>query len=280
MSQQIPPSREPAEPLRAISLIASDLDGTFLDRESKVSTANRDAVLLAANLGIPTIFATGRPVRWLEPLEPVREARPLVITSNGALVFDLYQNEVVMTFGLDLSVTADVIADLHWDMPEATFAVEYAAGWGRDINYPIPTNQADADVVVEHPEELLLRDTPIKLLIRNGAPTMDLMCDVEAVVDHRLQITASWLSSSGFVELSHAGVTKGDTLEYLLAELQIPPYEVAAFGDMLNDLTMLQLVGHPFVMDGAHDVLKDYGFPLCGPHDESAFAKTVFSLLG
>ena len=46
-------------------LIATDLDGTFLDPNGEVSPVNASAVLRAAELGVPFVVATGRPSRWL-----------------------------------------------------------------------------------------------------------------------------------------------------------------------------------------------------------------------
>src|ERR671921_258981 len=43
-------------------LIVTDLDGTFLSPDGTVSEQNRAAVLAAQDVGIPVLFATGRPV--------------------------------------------------------------------------------------------------------------------------------------------------------------------------------------------------------------------------
>jgi len=263
-----------------VRLIVTDLDGTFLGSDGMPSQANCDAVFEAASVGVPTIFATGRPARWLQVLDRIQDAHPLVIASNGALVVDLVQRTVIDTFPLDIPTTTDVITDVQTALPGAAFAVEYVHGWGRDQLFPIAPDKVEAEVIVHQPQDLLVRDEPIKLLIRSGMPTLDLMAQVAPIVEGRLNLTFSVVQSSGFVELSRPDVSKGSTLATLLDQWAIPPQDVAAFGDMPNDLDMLDLVGHPFVMGNGHEVLKQRGFPVCGHHDESAFATTVTELLG
>ena len=50
----------------APALVACDLDCTFLSPDGTVSALNAHAVARAQEAGIPVVFATGRPVRWLD----------------------------------------------------------------------------------------------------------------------------------------------------------------------------------------------------------------------
>lgn len=264
----------------AIRLIATDLDGTFFGDSGQPTPQNCAAVLRAAELGVPTIFATGRPSRWLDALDPVRSAQPMAITSNGALAVDLVTDKVIRTFPLDIPATAAVIADVLDTIPNACFAVEYVEGWGKDDRYPPADIGAEADIIRHDPVDLLDQGTPIKLLIRNRQHTLKLLDQVAPIVGRRLNLTFSVLSEMGFLELSRPGVSKATTLASLLADRGIAPADVAAFGDMPNDIEMLDLVGHPFAMDNAHESLKTRGYSVCGHHADSAFATTVAGLLG
>src|SRR4028118_412009 len=70
-------------------LIVTDLDGTFLSPDGSVSAQNAQAVAAAQSSGIPVLFATGRPVRWLDVIRDLPGAHPTVIASNGAVLYDL-----------------------------------------------------------------------------------------------------------------------------------------------------------------------------------------------
>src|ERR671933_1888465 len=87
---------EPSSPLDEVpQLIVSDLDGTFLSPDGTVSDQNRAAVLAAQDVGIPVVFATGRPVRWLDVIRDLPGAHPTVIASNGAVLYDLGADTVL-----------------------------------------------------------------------------------------------------------------------------------------------------------------------------------------
>ena len=261
-----------------IRLIVTDMDGTFLGADSTASRANCDAVYRAAAIGVPTVFATGRASRNLQPLDPVRDAHPLVIASNGAVITDLDSNAILHHYPLDPQVTATVAEDVRAVLPDVTYAVEYLRTWGREEKYPL-TWYAEAEVIAPV-EDLLTHDAVVKLLVRANIPTPNLMAAVAPVVGDRLTVTYSFVSEMGFLEVSPPGISKASALRQVLSDLSIPPSDVAGFGDMPNDLAMLDLVGHPFVMENGHDLLKERGFPVCGDHDDSAFGVTVMEILG
>ena len=54
--------------------------------------------------------------------------------------------------------------------------------------------------------------------------------------------------------------------------------ELVAFGDMPNDLTMLELAGRAFAMDNAHHSLLAR-FPAAGHHNEAGVGRTLLRLL-
>ncbi len=79
--------------------------------------------------------------------------------------------------------------------------------------------------------------------------------------------------------MSAPGVTKGTALARLLEELDIDPAETVAFGDMHNDLGMLELVGHGYVMAGADPCLLSREFTQLGNHYDGAVGKQIQLLL-
>ena len=54
------------------------------------------------------------------------------------------------------------------------------------------------------------------------------------------------------MEISAAGVTKGDALARLCERLGVDAADVVAFGDMPNDLPMLTWAGTSYAMANAH----------------------------
>lgn len=263
-----------------IRMIASDLDGTFLDSQGLASPENVSAMLEAADRGVHLVFATGRPARWLQALDPVLGARPQAITSNGAVVFDIVDKVVLHHSPMPSETTIAVADDLRAAMPDVAFAVEYTNGWGREIRYPLRGDKVEAKVLAQSVPELLASGTAVKLLaISPSLHTHDMAEIAEPVNAERLAGTFSMVRASGLLEFCAPGVSKASALELLMDDLGVAPAELVAFGDMPNDLSMLHLAGHAYAMADAHPLLLEHGFARAGGHDDSGVGRTVRELL-
>lgn len=263
-------------------LIVTDLDGTFLAPDRRVSDTNLAAARRAAALGIPFVVATGRPVRWLDVLDDLAEAHSQVIVSNGGAVFDLARRSVVQAFPVDPRVALAVTADLRAAVPGITFGFETPVGFGCEPD--CPTRQRGEPGVVQGSVEDLLRGLGpvIKVLGFHPALGSDDLCDLaESVIASRLTLTYAMVSASyGMLELTAPGVTKASTLALLCAELGVDAADVVAFGDMPNDLAMLSWAGRGFVVANGHHSLLRGGFVVVPGNDEDGVGRTVLDLLG
>ncbi len=263
-------------------LIVSDLDGTFLSSDGTVSARNAEAVRAAAEAGIPTLFATGRPTRWLDVVADLGVAQPLVIASNGAVLYDAALPGIVDAQLIEVAVAADAVARIRAALPEAAFGVESGETVGYDDHYVLAhrLDAGDAAWVSRGRAEDLVRSGDfVKLLVQHPSLEPDeLAARVSAVVGAAMTVTHSAIVGQGLVEVSATGVTKASMLRRYCDRAGIEPAEVAAFGDMPNDLEMLRWVGRPYVMAGAHPTLDGVGTRI-GDHDDSAVGETIFGWL-
>ncbi|MFN8137375.1 MAG: HAD family hydrolase [Propionicimonas sp.] len=263
-------------------LIVTDLDGTFLAPDRRVSDTNLAAARRAAELGIPFVVATGRPVRWLDVLDDLAEAHSQVIVSNGGAVFDLARRSVVQAFPVDPRVALAVTADLRAAVPGITFGFETPVGFGCEPD--CPTRQRGEPGVVQGSVEDLLRGLGPVIKVLGFHPDLgsDDLCDLaESVIASRLTLTYAMVSASyGMLELTAPGVTKASTLALLCAELGVDAADVVAFGDMPNDLAMLSWAGRGFVVANGHHSLLRGGFVVVPGNDEDGVGRTVLDLLG
>lgn len=263
-------------------LIVTDLDGTFLAPDRRVSDTNLAAARRAAELGIPFVVATGRPVRWLDVLDDLAEAHSQVIVSNGGAVFDLARRSVVQAFPVDPRVALAVTADLRAAVPGITFGFETPVGFGCEPD--CPTRQRGEPGVVQGSVEDLLRGLGPVIKVLGFHPDLgsDDLCDLaESVIASRLTLTYAMVSASyGMLELTAPGVTKASTLALLCAELGVDAADVVAFGDMPNDRAMLSWAGRGFVVANGHHSLLRGGFVVVPGNDEDGVGRTVLHLLG
>lgn len=257
-------------------LIATDLDGTFLGAESRPHPANIEAAHRIMEAGIEFVVATGRPPRWLEPITQLRELDPMVIGNNGASVGRLTAQTPDILHPVDPDLVRGFLDRIPAGL-EPSIAVEYVSSWGREATYPGIQSE---DQLVGDLDEILDAEPVLKVLARTEHADTDAWSEIAVEAAHgELECTFSWTDTAGTVELAAPGVSKGTALAELLRERGVDPAHVAAFGDMPNDLTMLHLVGHPFVMAGSHLSLFDRGFTEIGHHYDGAVGQQLLSWL-
>lgn len=78
--------------------------------------------------------------------------------------------------------------------------------------------------------------------------------------------------------MSARGVTKATTLSQLCTELAIAPEEVVAFGDMPNDVPMLQWAGSSYAMANAHPTVRQVADHVAPANDLDGVATTLARL--
>ena len=263
-------------------LIATDLDGTFLTSTREVSPLNLAAARRAAELGVPFVVATGRPVRWLDVLDALADAHSQVIVSNGAAVYDLATRRVVQCFPLEGSAALAVTRDLKAAIPGITFGFETPTGFGCEPDSP--SRQRGAAGVVEGPLDSLVSELGPVIKVLGFHTEMDsdeLTGRALGIVGDRLTLTHAFVGEAyGMLELTAPGVTKATTLALLCAELGVSPADVVAFGDMPNDLAMLAWAGRGFVVANGHHSLMSAGFGVVPGNDDDGVGRTVLDLLG
>jgi Cof subfamily protein (haloacid dehalogenase superfamily) len=260
------------------ALVACDLDGTFLSPDGTVSETNARAVAAAQDAGIPVVFATGRPIRWLDVIADLPGAHPTVIASNGAVLYDLGARQALDRLCLNPDVALTAVARIRARVPDVAFAFESGTHFGYEPAYRTLVPDTGQDPTLRHGvvEELAREISAVKMLVQSRSLNDDaLLVEVRACVGDTLTATCSSGRGEGLVELSSAGVDKASMLARTCARLGVPARRVAAFGDMPNDVSMLSWVGMPRVVANAHPALLALGFPVVPPNHESGVGSTI-----
>jgi len=81
------------------------------------------------------------------------------------------------------------------------------------------------------------------------------------------------------VDVTGAGCSKGTTLAQWAASRGWTRDAVAAVGDNLNDVEMLDFAGTSVVMGNATDALKARGYNVTGTNDEEGLATAIRRLM-
>jgi Cof subfamily protein (haloacid dehalogenase superfamily) len=256
-------------------MIATDLDGTLLDRDGRVRPRTRAALLAAHEAGIELVPATGRP--RMVAGDVIAEL-PFVhhwIFANGSVTWHAGRSELIRGFWLDPAAVLGLIGMIRAKLPGVGFAVEfedtvaYEAGFEQVVPQ-VPEVPPTGDLIGE------INQRVQKLLVFQLDRTIEeLYRDIAAVVDGEAVPTYSGLS---FVELAAGLVTKATALEHLADDLGIKSAEVAAFGDNHNDVAMLGWAGRGFAMAQATDDARAAASEVIGSNNDEAVAAKIEEL--
>jgi Cof subfamily protein (haloacid dehalogenase superfamily) len=253
-------------------LVATDLDGTLVRSDGTVSPYTHDVIAELDKRGVPVVFVTGRPLRWAEEVFRYVGAHGLAVVSNGALVWDVARGEVDLVREIPVDVGLEVCRLIRDAVPGSTFAVETLAGIALESDFmerhPVPdgSRRGSLDEIFDSPA--------VKLLARHEElPAQEFWDLALAAVADRAVIT--WSSTSALLEISAAGVTKASTLALLCKRLGVDPTDVIAFGDMPNDLPMLEWAGRSWAMADAHPTVIAAADHVAPGHDEDGVATVL-----
>ena len=257
-------------------LVATDLDGTLLHSDGTVTERTRAVLDELDARGVPVVFTTGRPVRWMEDLWDAVGGHGLAICSNGGIVYDVAARRVRDFRAVPRMVGLEVAELVRAAVPGTSFAVEHTGGWASEASFPRHPDDHDP---VQGEWESIYTDDVVKVL----AVHRDL--DPEEFwrrVDHAVGdlVTTTWSSTFALVEISAAGVTKATTLATVADELGLGPADVVAFGDMPNDLPMLEWAGTSYAMANAHPSVLDLADHRAPANDDDGVATVLADLFG
>lgn len=257
-----------------IKLVVSDLDGTLLNLEHKVTQKTIDAVQDLVSKNVQFMLATGRHYQDVYLIAQQLGVDIYLITSNGARVHNakgelLYEDhmpaDLVKTV-LELSSGFGIHRNLYqqdlWlveEPHEALLAIHHESGFEYQI-------QDFSKIDLTHIDKIYFTAEHSHLL------------KLEAILNEhlagKLYIT---FTSPEYLEVMNIGVSKGHALQMILEQSGILADEVMALGDGMNDIEMLQLVGHGVVMGNASQEVKNLliGLPLAKSNAEDGVAKYI-----
>ncbi|MFC9334489.1 MULTISPECIES: Cof-type HAD-IIB family hydrolase [Arthrobacter] len=235
-------------------LVASDIDGTILGHDGRISDRTVRAFHACRNAGVELVFVTGRPPRWLHPLEEQLGHTGTVICSNGAVVWDLEEDKVVSAQTMAIDDIFEIRRIIKNLRPTALFAAETLTGFHLEPGF---IENGSSELLSEFTpaplaSTLTAEDAVVKFLaiVREGTAD-EFLAQVSPAVGNLASVTHS-APTVAMLELAVPGINKAVTLAEYAASLGIDASDVVAFGDMPNDIEMLRWAGQGYAMASGH----------------------------
>ena len=263
------------------SLLAFDVDGTLLNSQGQLTERTVTAISSARDKGATVILATGR--SWSE-LQYVIDAIPDIeyaICTNGLEAYNRL-GEVLYTE----QIQPDLARELVTIIRSSIHGVAIGAGIGSElfaepkvIEGLVPGIEITSDRLVDDIAQVLTSDVRDLLIYHPSYVNKldDLFTKVkDVIIDDRVDIVYSGLP---MIEIVPAGSGKGTCLAWLAQQLELKQENVFAFGDGMNDLSMLQWAGTGIAMGQSHQRVKASADLIIGAVDEEGIAEWIESNL-
>ena len=275
-----------------IKIIALDLDGTLLDSEKRLSEVNRDALARAAEKGVLIVPTTGR---FFGMMPPAVRDLPFVryaITINGAQVYDretdtaIVKDEIPLDMALGVMETLDrydVIYDCYrqnWGWMTAALqekAADYATNehylkMVREFRRPVPDLKAH---LRETADEGDVQKVMLFATNREKSTAIDCLRKLSDEIAARFPEIKVTSSTWNNIELNIRTAHKGNALKRFAEHLGFTLGNCMAFGDGMNDFTMVEAAGVGVAMANAEPEVKRVAKVVTVSNDEDGVAAVL-----
>jgi Cof subfamily protein (haloacid dehalogenase superfamily) len=274
-----------------IRLLATDIDGTLLNSEFRISDTDLAALHRVHDDDVEIVLVTGRRHTFALPIARLLGFDLWIISSNGAIT---------------RSLTGETF---HRDMLPAATCRKLCAAMREFRSHTVLTfdTEEKGAIVLEHMRELntviqrwleknlqfiefvipiedSLTTDPVQAMFCGSIPWMQqalARLDASSLgADITVVRTEYPLRDLSIVDVLNQGCSKGHALERWAKYRGIAREEVMAIGDNYNDVEMLAFAGRPFIMGNASQELRDRGWAVTLNNDESGVAAAIEQVLG
>lgn len=272
--------------MKQIKMVALDLDGTTLNRESKITPGTCRALHRAMEKGVHVVISTGRAFDAIPEEVFQVDGLEYIINSNGADITRMadrrciYTNHiseraVMETLGLfehadrtGISFEAVINRKTYIGKEEYDLIVSGNSSF-REIAY-VRDTRTPVDNIFEYMRENKGIIENINIIFE----TQELKSRWRPVLD---QIPESTLTTSfaNNYEIGGETTSKAEALSFLMEKLQVKREELIACGDSPNDEEMIRFAGLGVAMGNALPEVKAIADYVTGSNEEDGVAQVI-----
>ena len=257
--------------------VAFDLDDTLLRDDLTISDRTVSTLRQLAERQIRIIPASGRAQLSMKPFVDQLGCAAMYIACNGAEIWDGTSHELlhaesfspalgreIAAFGKRYGVYAQTYAGpyFYYNM-ESVWARRYAASSMLQGRYV-----GDLEDYIQEPRCKILMMADEKLIA-------SMLQEASRIFAGRVSVTCS---KPYFLEFNPVRATKGQALRWAAERLRLSPSDFIAFGDSLNDFSMLRAAGRGVLMANGREDLRTQADDICPSNQEDGVAAYLESL--
>lgn len=268
-------------------MVVTDLDGTLLNNKKQVSEGNRKAIQKLKDQDVKFVMATGRSDVMTRAYTKKIENAEIVIGCDGAIIRNIktgeifYENhissetchktfKICQKYGLDYYVFAkdELVSD---DPQNERFLLH------QKFNETVLEDERIPMQVVEDLDRYVDDHIVYKIVVSHD--DTNYLDEVAEAIKKETDADAI-RSGKRVLAVKARGVSKAEAIKKLAQALDISIKDIVAFGDEVNDMEMLRLVGLGIAMENADEVVKEAADQIAGNHDADGVGKELDKIFG
>ena len=250
--------------MKHIKLVASDLDGTLLNKNKEITPRLFSALKKLDELGIYFVPSTGRPFGTVPQAIKELPFLKYVITSNGATIYDAVEQKNIIENYLTPEAV-DAVIEIARELPVIT---EYFIEGKAYIAKKVYDDLSPFNLTESHVTYIKNSRTPVEdfwnEMKRNNTVLENInlvFADMELRKETWNRLKALGLASvtaatTKNIEITSLYATKAKALEKLCEVLGFTRENVLAMGDGDNDMPMIQFAGIGVAMANGEEHIK------------------------
>jgi Cof subfamily protein (haloacid dehalogenase superfamily) len=265
--------------MKEIKLICTDIDGTLLNDDKKISDLNKEMLRKAyEEKNIPLILTSGRFKAGLTSIQKELDFPTGISCFNGCYIE--IDNVVLKDERLNIDDLTKLIPIIKSNnsypiLNDLEYAyMEDEGEWFKQMNSIFP------DVSIAEPFDQLISDwkkknySPHKIIVRDHDPE-NLLITKKLIEESGIEGVDTFLSASTILEIVPNGVNKGTTIDIMCDAMKISKANVMSFGDYNNDIELIETSGYGIAMDNAIDEVKSVAFDVTHSNNEDGLATAI-----
>ncbi len=234
-----------------VKLIALDLDDTLLRHDTSISDYTVSVLEAVMQKGVQVVLASGRNRCGMTPASQrlgLHKKQSYLICNNGSQIVESDTEKELIGHCLDANLALEIFDKIEALNLSCHLYVEgflYAAK--ETFFSKNDSHLTQLKVVVPDDFRYVLQTVPVHKMLIPADPDIISAVEPEFRALFGKQVTM-FISKPYFLECIPPHTGKGEALLELAARLSIPRESILAFGDSMNDETMIRLAGYGVAM--------------------------------
>jgi len=232
-------------------IIFSDIDGTLLNSDHRISEKTVTALRTWTDSGRELVLASSRGISGIEPIIRRYDLRCSVIALGGSVIRDK-DGSIIYEAGMNIKTVKEILKRVHIEKLPVSWSAYSVEKWIANSKDD-PGILNEASIVEASPtgyDISLFSDGEkigkVLLFCKPGT----IFTIEESLKDGFSELSIA-KSSDILLEINPKGITKSSAVHEYCRIKGIATENTIAFGDNYNDLQMLETVGRPVIMGNA-----------------------------